>query len=49
MTLVSQVDKGKEPRIALAQRLSEHGPQTRAPGVYPSDWSSLRADRTFLV
>lgn len=48
MMPVSQVNKGKEPRIAVAERLSEHGPQTRAPGVYPSDRSSRRADRTFL-
>ena len=48
MVLVSQVNKGKEPGIAVAERLSEHSLQTRAPGVYPSDWSTRRADRTFL-
>lgn len=48
MMPVSQVNKGREPHIAVAERLNEHGPQTRAPGVYPSDLSSWRADRTFL-
>lgn len=32
MMPVSQVNKGKEPRISVAERLNEHGPQTRAPG-----------------